>query len=105
MSRRTPHLSAPALRVLSLMLSEPTEGFYGLDLMDRCQIKSGTLYPLLARYAEAGWLEAEQEQIDASAAGRPRRTYYRLTAEGATGAREALAAITPAPRSVGLVMP
>lgn len=95
---RRPRLSEPALRVLRLMLRDPSEPRYGLELMDQTGVKSGTLYPLLARLAEAGWLSATREAVDPSAAGRPARTYYQLTGQGEAGAREALAALTPAPR-------
>ena len=36
-----------------------------------------------------GWLESRWEEIDTSAAGRPARRYYRLTADGAVRARDA----------------
>lgn len=86
------------------MLEKPSQPMYGLDLMDRAGVKSGTLYPLLARLAEAGWLTAQRETVDPSAAGRPARTYYRLSGEGERGAREALSALAlpAAPRRVGL---
>lgn len=92
--KRRPRLTEPGLRVLRTMLAEPATPMYGLDLIDRTGVKSGTLYPLLARLAESGWLEAEPERVDASAAGRPRRTYYRLSAEGQAGALEVLAALS-----------
>lgn len=95
-SGRRPRLSEPGLRVLRLMLHDLSEPMYGLDLMDRTGVKSGTLYPLLARLAEAGWLTATREAVDPSAAGRPARTYYQLTGQGELGAREALAALAPA---------
>lgn len=93
-----PRLSEPALRVLKVMLDHPAEPLYGLDLMDRAGVKSGTLYPLLARLAEAGWLIGEREDVDPHIAGRPARTYYRLTGLGGREAREALAALSPTPR-------
>lgn len=80
------------------MLDEADVCHYGLELMDRAGVRSGFLYPLLARLAGAGWLVGEREQINASAAGRPARTYYRLTPLGKREARAALAALSPAPR-------
>jgi DNA-binding PadR family transcriptional regulator len=53
---------------------------------------SGTLYPILARLREAGWVRAEWEQTDPEAS-RPARRYYRLTAEGAVAARDGVAAL------------
>ena len=60
---------------------------------------SGTLYPILMRLEERGWLETQwenlQETPEASAegrGGRPPRHMYRLTAGGRAWATEALAA-------------
>lgn len=75
------------------MLSHPSEPMYGLDLIDRCDVKSGTLYPLLARLADAGWLRADREGIDPSEEGRPARTYYLLTGLGERSARAALSSL------------
>ncbi|HNQ07536.1 MAG TPA: helix-turn-helix transcriptional regulator [Tetrasphaera sp.] len=47
---------------------------------------------MLARLEGVGWLTSDWEDVDASAAGRPRRRYYRLTGEGIHTARAALAA-------------
>lgn len=93
-----PRLSEPALRVLRVMLDEPDVSYYGLQLMDQAGVRSGFLYPLLARLASAGWLVGEREEVDPSAAGRPARTYYRLTPLGKQQAQEALTALSPAPR-------
>ena len=54
-------------------------------------LPSGTLYPVLQRLQDAGWLRAEWEQIDPVAQGRPARRYYRLTPSGVEQARVALA--------------
>ena len=54
---------------------------YGYDLARVTGLKSGTLYPMLARLAEHGLLEAAWEQ--APPVGRPPRHLYRLSAAGA----------------------
>lgn len=59
--------------------------------MQATGLASGTLYPLLHRLLEAGWLTARWEEADPAAQGRPARRYYRLTPQGATQARQALA--------------
>ena len=83
-------LSAPTLKVLKVMLNDPRRGMSGADLSLGAKVGSGTLYPLLRRLEGAGWLRAEWEGIEPVEAGRPRRRYYWLTAEGQNGAREAL---------------
>ncbi|NEW95485.1 PadR family transcriptional regulator [Rhodopseudomonas sp. BR0G17] len=62
----------------------------GAEIHLETKIGSGTLYPLLARLEQAGWLVSEWETIDPSAEGRPRRRYYSITGEGQRAAREAL---------------
>jgi PadR family transcriptional regulator PadR len=52
-------------------------------------VGSGTLYPALTRLEDQGWVTGEWEQIDESAAGRPARRYYRLTAAGVEAAKKA----------------
>ncbi|MEU5567439.1 PadR family transcriptional regulator [Micromonospora musae] len=84
-------LTLPVVKVLSALLAEPDAERYGLDLMKLTGLPSGTVYPVLHRLQGARWVEADWETIDPAVAGRPARRYYRLTAEGATAARQALA--------------
>ncbi|MGH8879134.1 MAG: PadR family transcriptional regulator, partial [Stackebrandtia sp.] len=56
-------------------------------------LPSGTLYPILVRLERAGWVATAWEDVDASAAGRPARRYYRLTADGVTAARAELSSM------------
>lgn len=79
------------LAVLNVMLEAPTADWYGLELANRVKLKSGTIYPLLARLEGFGWLESRKEEVDPSEEGRPRRRLYRLTGEGERAAREHLA--------------
>ncbi len=69
--------------------------------MKTTRLSSGTLYPILQRLEQAGWVEAHWEDVDPVAEARPARRYYRLTADGATAARTAiteLRAATAPPR-------
>ena len=56
--------------------------------MKVADISSGTLYPLLARLTEDGWLEARWEASELP--GKPPRQLYRLTTTGRVQARQAL---------------
>lgn len=101
-------ITVPVSRVLSAFLADATEDRYGLDLMKTTGLPSGTLYPILQRLQEAGWVTAEWEQIDPVAEGRPARRYYRLTPLGAQEARQALAELhaqTAPPTSPSEVSP
>lgn len=91
MARRNRSLSPVALRVLGLMLEDPAADHYGLDLSRRAGVLTGTIYPLLRRLEERGWLESSTEPIDAALEGRPARRLYRLTGAGEHGARAELA--------------
>lgn len=90
-------LSGPILRLLKMMIEKPLEGRSGADISKTLNIGSGTLYPLLQRLENAGWLKSEWEKLDPSEAGRPRRRYYKLTGEGQTRAARALSDLQTAP--------
>jgi PadR family transcriptional regulator PadR len=76
--------------VLKVLLAEPTQEMYGLQIGRATGLPSGTIHPILARLEGYGWLESHWEDIDPGKQGRPRRRYYRLSAEGA---RTALARV------------
>ena len=50
--RITPQL----LAVLAALVADPTQEWYGLELMDATALSSGTLYPILHRLVADGWL-------------------------------------------------
>jgi PadR family transcriptional regulator PadR len=85
-----PRVTRQTERVLAAFLREPARRRYGLEIGKAAGLKSGTLYPILARLEAAGWVVSEWEQIDASAEGRRPRRYYRLTGEGKRFARAAV---------------
>jgi PadR family transcriptional regulator, regulatory protein PadR len=86
---RVSNISPQTLSVLELLLESPRAWHYGYALSQRTGLKSGTLYPILVRLAEQGWLDTEWSQPEEP--GRPPRHTYRLTAEGAKSARQRLA--------------
>lgn len=66
---------------------------YGLDLVTRTGMPSGTVYPTLARLKRSGLVEARwEDQRIAEREGRPRRRYYSLTRDGATALADGAAA-------------
>lgn len=85
-----PRMTLPTQLVLRALLADPAQEMYGLQIGEAAELPSGTVHPILARLEGCGWLESRWEDIDPVKAGRPRRRYYRLSAEGAECARAAL---------------
>ena len=81
-------LTRSTTRTLLAFLEAPRSWRYGYDLMKVAELSSGTLYPLLARLTEDGWLDSRWEESELP--GKPPRQLYRLTAMGRVGARRAL---------------
>lgn len=73
--------SSPQTRAVLHALREAPGWSYGYDLSRVTGLKSGTLYPMLARLADHGLLETAWEP--APTAGRPPRHLYRLSVAGA----------------------
>lgn len=81
-------LTRTMTRAFVAFLDEPKTWRYGYELMKVAGLSSGTLYPLLARLTDDGWLEARWEESEFP--GKPPRQLYRLTAIGRVQARNAL---------------
>jgi PadR family transcriptional regulator PadR len=94
-------------QVLREFLADASKPRYGYDIMTATGFPSGKIYPILARLRRAGWLVREQEDIDPSQTGRPARTLYRLSEQGAEAARSELARLSEqfAPRRIDSTSP
>ncbi|WP_433306440.1 PadR family transcriptional regulator [Actinoplanes sp. CA-030573] len=84
-------MTIPTQLVLRALLAEPARELYGLQICQAAGLASGTIHPILARLERLGWVVSRWEEADPQAEGRPRRRYYRFTAEGTSEARNALA--------------
>jgi PadR family transcriptional regulator, regulatory protein PadR len=82
--------SSQTIAVLQTLKQNGRSWSYGYDLSKVTGLKSGTLYPILARLHDEGWLENKWEQ--AGKPGRPPRHMYRLTANGSAALNRALKA-------------
>ncbi|MFC3834591.1 MULTISPECIES: PadR family transcriptional regulator [Deinococcus] len=91
---RLPNSSPHSLAVLGSLLQTYPAHTYGYDLSKATDLKSGTLYPILQRLHEQGYLDAQWE--DSPHPGKPPRHIYRLTETGLTLARERRERSTPA---------
>jgi DNA-binding PadR family transcriptional regulator len=84
-------LTAATVAVLDSFAGDADDWQYGYDLLATSGLKSGSLYPILMRLADRGYLEARWDEP--AAPGRPRRHMYRLTPAG----RELVRQVMPAP--------
>jgi PadR family transcriptional regulator, regulatory protein PadR len=84
-----PRLTPSTLKALSALMSSPRNELSGADIGRATGLPSGTLYPILLRLEDAGWLASRWETEDPTALGRPRRRFYRVTGAGASKARSA----------------
>jgi len=68
---------------------------YGLDIVARTDMPSGTVYPTLGRLKKSGLVRARwEDQRIAEREGRPRRRYYELTADGSRALAQGVARVT-----------
>jgi DNA-binding PadR family transcriptional regulator len=99
-----PRLTFQTLRVLTVLLDEPSARHYGLAIAKQAGLPTGTIYPILARLEQVGWVTSDWEVADPATVGRPRRRFYRLSAAGAERAsqavRQAQRALEPRPRGL-----
>ena len=72
-------------RVLDALYERPDRWWHGYELAKSVDLKSGTLYPILIRLGDRGFLDHHWETPEPGA--RPRHV-YRLTSSGKTYAAE-----------------
>jgi len=70
---RTRRPSSATLKILNNLAAAP-RGLHGYALMQACALASGTLYPILKRLSDRGWLEKTWES-GVEETGPPRRIY------------------------------
>lgn len=96
------HPPAPAYAP-TLVLSALSGGArYGLEVIDRTGLSSGTVYPALRRLEADGLVRGVWEEDEAAhRAGRPARRYYELTPAGSEALELGLARIRAQQRALG----
>lgn len=100
--------SKQTLVLLAALAEKPSDWHYGYALSRETELMSGTLYPILMRLEEHGWLETQWETPEPSAekrGGHPPRHMYRLTASGHAAATEALSTLKSKAKSRGALKP
>lgn len=71
-------------------MSRTQDEISGAEIARSTKLASGTLYPILLRLEEAGWVESRWETEAPQELGRPRRRFYKITGVGARNAQPAL---------------
>lgn len=77
------------LDVLEVLLDGGND-LYGLKIAKAAIRPTGSVFPILARLEDCGWVTSEWEAGDPAARG-PRRRFYRLSPDGLVQARQLLA--------------
>ncbi|MFI2350866.1 PadR family transcriptional regulator [Streptomyces sp. NPDC019443] len=70
-----------------LLASTADDPAWGLKICEVADLGSGTVYPILERLVDAGWVTRYEETGEHP--GRPKRYYYELTAVGQHAACQA----------------
>lgn len=84
-------ITAATIDVLTVL--DDTEGAcWGLLVIKSSGRPAGSVYPILERLEQAGWVTSSWEADDARSG--PRRRYYKLTEEGGSAARSAISEFT-----------
>jgi DNA-binding PadR family transcriptional regulator len=92
-------LSFAAVSVMKVIAEGARHGF---DIMDAAGLPSGTVYPILGRMEESGYVRSRWEAPSlAQKAKRPARRYYEITRAG----EQALAASIEHYRTLGGLIP
>lgn len=94
-----PAMNRATIDVLGLLFKawEQQTEVHGWQLMRSLRRSGPTVYAVLDRLEDAGWVTGSWERPADRADGRPRRRYYRLTPTGAEAARQHAVAPAAAP--------
>lgn len=100
---KSPRITNQTLKVLQALMQN--NEISGATICKITNLPSGTVYPILNRLEEANWTHSKWEEQDASSLGRPRRRYYRITAEGARQVRNLAVELEPFVRNLSWQIP
>jgi PadR family transcriptional regulator PadR len=90
MGTEKPRVTAQTLKVLGALIACDHGEISGAEIARSTKLASGTLYPILIRFEQAGWVESRWESADPRELCRPRRRLYSVTGVGAMEARAAV---------------
>lgn len=82
-------VTEPTVAVLRVLIAA-AEPIWGLRVIKATGLKAGSVYPILGRLEEGGWIVGEWESAQERSG--PRRRLYRLTPDGEREAAAVVAA-------------
>jgi DNA-binding PadR family transcriptional regulator len=74
--------------VFQAFLDAPSDETYGFELAEATDLPSGTIYPILRRLEDEGFVKSRWAHVE-TGSQRRRRRYYELTGEGRRAAHAA----------------
>lgn len=77
--------------VLEVLRTSNESGWWGFEIASMTGVPTPTVYGILARLEQVGWVSAHFEDIDPSEEGRPPRRLYELTSDGRESAASSIA--------------
>ncbi|KDN16914.1 PadR family transcriptional regulator [Amycolatopsis rifamycinica] len=92
------------VQVAAALMEQPTARQWGYDLSQRAGVRSGVLYPTLARMLDEGWLtDGWEDSAAVRGKKRPPRRYYELTEKGCAELGAVLEAARRDARFTGMI--
>ncbi|AIS00752.1 PadR family transcriptional regulator [Streptomyces glaucescens] len=88
--RKLSRVTPATLDVLGVLVS-CEEDLHGFALAKEAERPTGSVYVILSRLEEAGWVESYWETENTENLGKPRRRFYHLSSDGLSAARLLLA--------------
>lgn len=103
--KRDIRLTRTSRALLEALVDHFEDDLWGLKLCNITGLPSGTVYPILSRLEDLGWVATrwEADEDSPTRTTGPRRRFYTLTPDGLVSARAALA--TPAQGRSGAILP
>ena len=89
MGNGSPQITTQTLSVLGAFRNGESVELSGADIRRMTGLQSGSLYPILFRLEEAGWLTSRWEEGNPSELRRPRKRLYQISGAGVDAARAA----------------
>jgi len=74
--------SLQTFRVLGEFYKDPAKNLCGAEVSLMTNLPSGTLYPILARLEQAGYLKSVWEKGSPNDLKRPMKRFYKITEDG-----------------------